>query len=942
MRIIIRVLAIAYFAYLAIAVLVITPALNFLPPWFVQKTFDRQLHTDIVLFNPFALSVEARQVELPERDGQRFAALDKAEVNLSLESLWQKGWVFDQLQVKGLYVHVKRLANGEFNFSDFTSSDPQPQEETTEEASIPGVTIHDLDFEAETIITTDESRDKPYTTHWDGLTIRVRELSTVIEDGRPYRIDAYGEGGGGLHWEGTVSVPTARSEGRLSLSNISLHSIWRFAEPWLQFELREGALNAEADYTLDWQDVFTYAITDGSVSLAAIDIVPIDPEQLPDTAVGLGELAISGIAVDSQKQHADVEAITVDGLQVAGWREGSQISFVDLFAVDIPADPNAPPAEPAEEQSQDSGWTAALNSARVQNSGLRWRSEFTDPPRMDITPLEASVENILWPLAGDSKLALGLSINELASLSIEGVLALASGDGSLTYQVEGLPVPWINPNLPDKLNATITDGQVAVGGQVNLVGFAPTTVSADGAITDFAGKLLEEEESLTSWDSVAWEQLLVDMTQHTVSLERLSINTYSGRIHIREDGSVNAQNVWREEVGDKAKQVAEDLSLDRPWEVDIPHIVVTDSAIDFMDESLPINFRTVVGDLNGEVNGISSAPGAETQVDIRGSVDGYAPVLLQGSAEPFRKPPNLDLKLTFDGVDLSLLTPYSSTYAGYAIARGLLNLDLQYKILDSQLDGNNKVLIDQLKLGEKIDSDKAVDVPLELALALLTDSNGVIDMQVPVSGNIDNPEFNIGSVISKAFINLITKAVTAPFSLLANLVGSEEDLQRLNFAIGSAALDEAGRTKLTQLNSALTQRPALKLVITGRLNLPADRERLQQMALKQQLLDAGLSDADVEGKSPAWEKAVSKRYQAIAGSEDAGTTPTLGQQYDKVAQRIGIPELQLRELAQARSVAVKTFLVNEAKLSPDRAAIEQAALDDEGHKFSGVELGIDQ
>ena len=269
MRIIIRVLAIAYFAYLAIAVLVITPALNFLPPWFVQKTFDRQLHTDIVLFNPFALSVEARQVELPERDGQRFAALDKAEVNLSLESLWQKGWVFDQLQVKGLYVHVKRLANGEFNFSDFTSSDPQPQEETTAEASIPGVTIHDLDFEAETIITTDESRDKPYTTHWDGLTIRVRELSTVIEDGRPYRIDAYGEGGGGLHWEGTVSVPTARSEGRLSLSNISLHSIWRFAEPWLQFELREGALNAEADYTLDWQDVFTYAITDGSVSLAA-------------------------------------------------------------------------------------------------------------------------------------------------------------------------------------------------------------------------------------------------------------------------------------------------------------------------------------------------------------------------------------------------------------------------------------------------------------------------------------------------------------------------------------------------------------------------------------------------------------------------------------------------------------------------------------------------
>jgi len=939
-RIIIRVLAIAYFAYLAIAVLVITPALNFLPPWFVKQNFDRDLHTDIILFNPFAMSLEVRNAELPERDGQRFAALDKAAVNLSLESLWQEGWVFDALQVKGLYVHVRRLPDGSFNFSDFASDEPEAPAAAEPEGDIPGLTIRDLDFYAESIVTTDEARETPYTTHWDGLAIRVKDLSTVIEEGRPYQVDVYSEYGGSLHWEGTVSVPAARSEGRLTLSNISLRTGWRFAKPWVQFELREGVLHAEASYQLDWQDVLSYALSDGEVTVSGLDIVPKSAEQLPDTAISLGELAIAGIGADSQAQQASIDAITIDGLAVAGWSEGAQVSLADLFAVDLPADPNTPAAEQVDEESEDSGWTAALRSARVQNSSLRWRSEFTDPPLLQVTPFEASVDNVHWPLSGDSTLALGISINEVASVSIEGTLALGSGDGNLTYQLEGLPVPWINPNLPDKLNATLTDGQVGLGGQVNLAGFAPTTISADGAITNFSGKLLDEEESLTSWEAVQWEQLQVDMTEHTVSLERLSIKTYSGRVHIREDGSVNAQNVWREEVGDKAKQVAEDLSLDRPWEIDIPHIIVSDSAIDFMDESLPINFRTVVGDLNGELVGISTTPGAETQVDLRGSVDGYAPVVLQGSAEPFRQPPNLDLNLTFDGVDLSLLTPYSGTYAGYAIDRGLLNLDLQYTIKDSQLQGNNQVLIDQLKLGDKVDSDKAVDVPLELALALLTDANGVIDMQVPVSGDIDNPEFNVGSVISKAFINIITKAVTAPFTLLANLVGSEEDLQRVNFAIGSVELDAVAQAKLVQLNTALTQRPALKLVVIGRLNLKADRQRLQQRALGQQLLEAGLSEQDLKTKSPNWEKAVSKRYQAVAGGDDTGLT--LGQQYDQVAQRIDIPDLQLRELAQARSVAVKTFLVNEAKLSPDRAAIEQSALDDEGHKFSGVELSLDQ
>ncbi len=365
---------------------------------------------------------------------------------------------------------------------------------------------------------------------------------------------------------------------------------------------------------------------------------------------------------------------------------------------------------------------------------------------------------------------------------------------------------------------------------------------------------------------------------------------------------------------------------------------MSDSAIDFEDKSLPLPFRTVIGGLEGEVLGISSDPGAEASVDMKGSVDGYAPVVLSGTAAPFGEPPALDLALSFDGVDLSLLTPYSGTYAGYAIERGLLNLDLAYSLDQGRLEGNNALVIRQLKLGDKIDSDRAVDLPLELALALLTDASGVIDLAVPVSGDVDDPDFGLGSVIGKAFVNIITKAVTAPFSLLANLVGAEEDLQRLNFASGSASLSDSTRTKLDQLAEALAQRPKLSLVVLGRLNPAADREALQGAALRESMLASGLSPGQIADKEQAYFDELERRYRELG---TGGDLPSAPQQYKAVRDAVALGERDLAELIEARAVAIKTYLVNDKGMAADRIAIEQSSPDDEAHLFSGAELDLE-
>jgi flagellar motor protein MotB len=937
-RLFVRVLVGIYIAYLAVVVLLLTPALNFLPSWYAREYLGREFRSDIILFNPFTVALEVRRAELPEHDGERFAELHNATVDLSMESLWEQGWVFDELSIAGLFLHIRQLADGEFNFSDMLPpSDEGPTPEPETEGDIPGLTIHQLALQAEAIRVSYENRDEPYSTALLDLDIEVDDLSTILEEGRPYRIDALGEKGGKFHWEGVVSIPGAYSEGFLLLSQVQLEPFWLFARPWLNFELRDGRLGLKGSYRVNWGETLSYAIEEAGAIVHDIDIHPIKPDSLPDTFVSLASITVSGINVDSTRQHASVAGIEVDSLAISGWMEDSQVSLADLFAVhDLPADDS--PELTAEDAEVPPGWTAEITGAQLVNSSIHFRSAFTDPPLLQVEPLEASLGRINWPLSGDTDMKLSLAVNQEVSAGIDGALDLGSGNGTLAYQLEGVPLTWFNPNFPAALKAKLTDGHLATDGEVTLAGFSPDTIFNEGEILDFAGRIQDAEVALTSWETLRWEGLDVNVTERDIKLQKLYFNRYAGRLHIQEDGTVNAQKVWQEEVGEQAEQVVEELSEGKPWSFALPQIAISDSQIDFMDESLPINFRTVIGNLNGEVLGIHSDPGVQAQVDMRGTVDGYAPVVLKGTAAPMKTPPALDLDLGFTGVDLALLTPYSANYAGYKIESGVMNLDLQYLMKDSMLDGNNSLKIDHLKLGERVDSEDAVDLPLELALALLTDSNGVIEMEVPVKGNVDDPSFDVGSVVAKAFVNIITKAVTAPFKLLGSLVGSEEDLQRIQFAIGSSELDEGARTKLNQLNSALQQRPQLTLVITGQLNLEADRKRLQWQALQQQLLDEGLTEEDIRNKTKAWEKAMEQRYLAMGQTQGEGLS--MAEKADAVTAATTIPDSELEELAEARAVAVKSYLVNEAGMGPDRAVIEQSAKGEAANLFSGAELSL--
>ena len=931
-----RVATILYTIYLAFALLVISPALNVLPHKYVLDTYDRQLETGWVVLNPFTLSLDVSDARLNDSTGEQFVAFRDASVNLSLSSVWQPGWVFDELLLQGLYLEVTRITEGTYNFSDLLNGSEKLPPATTDSAEIPHLTVHDLALQSDRLIVNDLDREAPYRSQWSGLQINMLDVSTVREEGKPYTVTVEGENGGKLAWNGEISIPKGISTGHLAISNLYLPSLWRFAQPWLQFELEDGRLAVAGQYRVDWNDTLSYKISDGQLGFTSVNIVPQSVKDLPDTAVGFAALDITEIAVDSATETVTVGTASIDQLAVSGWMRDSDISLEKLFAFTLPTD-----LASTDETLDMPAWTLSLNAAKIVNSQALWRSPFTEPELLDIRRIDASIGPIAWPLSGDSQIAINLETVEKAQIAAQGTLAMADGNGTLGYTLDALPVSWFNPNLPQALKASVTGGTLALQGQVDLAHYTPTSIVLDGSIREFSARSEREETELTGWKLVRFDGLAADMNARTLTLEKLAIETYTGRLHINEDGSINASNIWKAEVGEQAQEFVENVTQVTPWKISVPSITITDSEIDYMDRSLPLYFRTVIGDIEGEVVDLASDPGKSAAVEITGAVDGYAPVALMGSVAPFSEQPDLDLELTFDGVDMAGLSPYSSTYAGYKIERGLLALKLNYRLKNNQLKGNNSVVIDKLKLGDKIASDKAVDLPLGLALSILTDANGVIDMQVPVSGDINSPNFELSSVIFKAFINLLTKAITAPFTLLAGLVNSEQDLQFVAFAGGSAALTNTGMEKLIQLSDALKQRPNLSLAISGQVNIQSDQEQMQKEELNAQLSQAGMSSDAIKAKGLDWERVINKKYVAASRGNTDASVPSLHEQYRSLVEAIVVSDQQLIELADQRAAAVKTYLVVEAGMDANRAVIAAVLLDAEANDFSGVKLGIE-
>ena len=417
-----------------------------------------------------------------------------------------------------------------------------------------------------------------------------------------------------------------------------------------------------------------------------------------------------------------------------------------------------------------------------------------------------------------------------------------------------------------------------------------------------------------------------------------------------------------------------------PMPMAIRQVIIDNGSANFADQSLTPNFATGIHEMNGSVKGLSSKSLTRADILIQGKVDRYAPVKITGQINPLSEDKYTDLELNFKNIELTTLIPYSGKFAGYLVEKGKLSLDLEYKLSKNILVGENEIFLNQLTLGERVDSPQATSLPVRLAVALLKDSKGNIDINLPVRGDLDDPEFSFGQILLlKAFVNLITKIVTSPFAALGGLVGGDgEALGFIEFEFGKTVLGAGQTNKLKKLALALNERPALGLEIKGIADKRDDWRVLAEITLIHQLKGAKIDEMRAAGQPlPAniqtfalsgkdYNRLLIKAYVKKFGehpkerlgiesekvrkskevpkdadnlSSAGGAKPSssdtdpekfIAQTKERLIKTMAVDEAKLHQLAVERSKQIRIQLVEEGKVSDERLFIVDVEIIENG------------
>jgi len=593
----------------------------------------------------------------------------------------------------------------------------------------------------------------------------------------------------------------------------------------------------------------------------------------------------------------------------------------------------SPPAEQEASEQSLRGITIRNISFHVKHLG------YSDLARAE--PFEATLEDISLSLKDFSSLVQegrpyhfmardesGGELEWIGALSVPG----QHSEGELHLRKISLMPLWrfIQSDVNFKMHSAFLDMsgnyQLSWADPVN-----PTYQIKEGrlALTDIDISPKVERESSLMLKEFVINQITVNSETKKITSSQVEINAFRGTVSILEDGATNFQSMFAiSSDANKSKKSAEVTSTPTaPWQVSIDAIRLDDAAFAFNDYSIEPDFKVRVKEFGGDIQPVSSEQDGVTHINLKGNVDGYAPVTLTGTVRPLTNPVDLNLAFDFRGIELSSFASYSGAYAGYRINSGLLTVSLQYALKNNRVQGNNKVIINQLALGERVKSPRLIDLPLRLALALLTDENGVIDLDVEVSGNTNNPDFSIGKIILKAFRNLIVKAVTAPFKLLASLVG-DDDFEFIGFPPGESTLSEEAKSSLIKVQQALAKRPQLNLGLSG-LYSEEDRYLLKSKILHEQLMLGGLSTNDIDQKTSKFKRKINKFYENKW--PESGQDQEMEEKYRQLVNVQSNPELLLEQLRQERAMILKLFLVQQLQMDAGKVYLDNSLQNERRH-----------
>ena len=729
-------------------------------------------HIQRIELNPFSLELTVWGLNIGE-PGKEQVGFERLYANLQLDSLWTRALHLADVQLDKPKTELLFDKSGQLNLAQLfklPASEPTP---TDPNAKPFPLRIDNIKLAGGYVHFQDLRPSEPIEFLYDKLDFELKNLSTLPEDNADMTLVAAGPEGGQIDWTGNFSLIPIASEGKLKVTDGKMKVWWPYVRDAVPLVLDDGVLNFSTDYKLSLAKETELNLTNVTLSVAPFAIKTPDGRPL----ARLERLDVSDTSVDLAKQQVIVGKIRSNKLETwAALEADGQLDWQKLFASQ-PSKPAAAPEPATAPATADSPkpappapskpWQVLLKDVQLRDYQVHLADRSAKPAvALEVGPLNLDLQDFDSLNQSPFTLKLDTGVGKQGKLQATGQVNLNPVTAKLKVDTKDIDLRVAQSYISPFIRLELRSGMLGSNLDVNLKSTEPLAFQVTGrAQVD----QLHTLDTMKTRDFLKWQRLVLEGVnyQHgdSLSIDKVNLLQPYARFMINDDRTTNIDDLLIPQPANGASKPAAKpvAGKEKPLGIHIGQIAINDGSANFADFSLTPNFATAIQQLNGQIGTIDSRQAKPATVDVKGKVDRYAPVTIKGSVNPFDPMAALDIATSFKRVELTTLTPYSGKFAGFRIRKGRLNLDLHYVITKGQLKAENKVVVEQLQLGEKVDSADAVDLPIRLAIALLKDSDGKISIELPVTGDLNNPQFSVMPIVWQTLRNLVVRAATAPF-----------------------------------------------------------------------------------------------------------------------------------------------------------------------------------
>jgi len=921
----------------------------------VELNLGWQTEIQKVAFNPYTFTLVIDNVTIKNDQDEKVVSFAQYITDFELRSAIEGAYTFANVELLGPAINLLIDKNGVSNFQQAyqTQLAKRVEEEPVAQTSQPDTALIKLLFDNIAIKNgiiniVDHSQLHIIKHRIEPLNFKLQNFSTRTENIGDYQLNIDLGHGQTVSWTGTVGIAPFRSAGSISIVGIQAHQLWEYVEQKAPYNLLNGIVKADANYRFKMvNETPEFDLFDSTIRLRDIQIAQ---KQEPNSFVAIDAITIGPVDFNLAKQKLQIEEIAIDAidLQIERNKQG-ELTFLAPFTQQPESIKNK---ENSTESTLANEFKWSIGKIKINDSQVNLNDQVpSTAAQLAIHQINLQLSDLNQDLTHPLPFLVSYRVNDSEANSIKGQVSPTPLNLNARVNVKDLGLNALQPYISDVVKVNLEQGKLSVSGDLALAldaqGEAHGSFDGDIQVQDFNTKDQMLNQRLVGWQALSIDPIKVNFNPLSIAIDKIDLIKPYSRMIISKERSINFAQLMVEDKNAQQAVVEQNSDKDnqQALALTIGEITLTEGNAYFADLSLIPEFATRIQNINGKISGLSANNRERADVKITGTVDEYGKMLVEGKINPLGGELYTDINVKFDKIELATLTPYSGRYAGYVIDKGKLSLDLNYKIAQRKLIGSNRLILDQFELGSSVDSQEALNLPIKLAIALFKDRNGVIDISLPTQGDMDSPDFEIGGLILKAFLNVMTKAVTSPFAMIANLAGSDDQqLNAIAFDFGSTILNATQQDDLAVLADILINRPQLILEIHATVDKEKDGFALKQQQLTEKL---GFSEDNNQKQriksledlldSQSGDDALNQIKTQLAGqdkSKQVKSTPEIAlNQYEEALYKAlvatqPLSNLDLTKLAKQRISIIQEQLIKKNKVPQNQVFVVRPSLDE--------------